>query len=116
MRKGYRKIMIMTMLLLIASILSVLGVQIPQASAEVPAANLTSVNIDGDPPFLDAEAEFIMYPDGLVVMSGGLEYTNLVPPYTGPAIDGVVGFTKSDELTLASADFKVILPPELATQ
>jgi len=109
-------ITVMTMLLLISSTLSVLGLQIPQASAEVPATSLTNVKIDGDSPSLNAEAKFIVYPDGWVVMSGELEYTNLVTPYTGLEVDGVVEFTKSDELTLASADFKATLPPELARE
>lgn len=116
MRKGYRIITIMAVLLLIASVLSVLGVQIAQAGAKVSAASLSSVNIDGDPSFSDVEAKFTVYPDGWVVMSGGLEYTNLVPPYTGPEIEGVLVFMKSDELTIASADFNAIVPAELATQ
>jgi len=115
MKKCDRKIItVMTMLLMIASIQTVLGVQIPQASPEVSATSLTGVN--GDSPFLNAEAKFIVYPDGWVLMSGELEYTNLVTPYTGLEIDGVVEFTKSDELTLASTNFKATLPPEYAEE
>jgi len=116
MRKGYRIIAIMAALLLIASVLSFSWVQTAQAGAKVRAASLSSVNIDGDPSLSDMEVKFTVYPDGWVVMSGGLDYTDLVSPYTGPEIEGVLVFMKSDELTIASADFSAIVPAELATQ
>ena len=69
-----------------------------------------------DAPFTDAEVKFIVYPDGQVAIQGALNQTNMVPEYTGPTIYGGVNFTESDGLTMASAGFTFILPPEIASE
>jgi len=69
-----------------------------------------------DSPFTDTEAIFVVYPDGRVVMGGVLDYTDMVPPYTEPPMYGVASVEKSGILTLVSADFTLIVPPEEASQ
>ena len=69
-----------------------------------------------DSPFADIEAIFVVYPDGRVVMGGALNYTHMEPPYTEPPMYGVAEITKSDTLTLVSANFTLIVPPEEASQ
>jgi len=69
-----------------------------------------------DSPFADIEALFVVYPDGRVVMGGALNYTNMEPLYTEPPMYGVASIEKSGALTLVSADFTLIVPPEEASQ
>jgi hypothetical protein len=69
-----------------------------------------------DSPFADIEAIFVVYPDGRVVMEGALDYTDMEPPYTEPPMYGVASVEKSGILTLVSADFTLIVPPEEASQ
>ncbi len=69
-----------------------------------------------DSPFTDIEAIFVVYPDGRVVMGGALNYTHMEPPNTGPSMYGVAGIKKSGTLTLISANFSLIVPPEEASQ
>jgi len=69
-----------------------------------------------DAPFTDAEVKFIVYPDGQVAIQGALNQTNIIPEYTGPTIYGGVNFTESGGLTMASAGFTFILPPEIASE
>jgi hypothetical protein len=69
-----------------------------------------------DSPFKDIEANFVVYPDGRVVMEGSLNYTDMEPPYTEPPMYGVASIKKSDTLTLVSANFTLIVPPEEASQ
>ncbi len=69
-----------------------------------------------DSPFADIEAIFVVYPDGRVVMGGALNYTHMEPPNTGPSMYGVAGIKKSGTLTLISANFTLIVPPEEASQ
>jgi len=64
----------------------------------------------------DVEASFIVYPDGRVVIAVALNSTGVTFPYTMPETNGFLGFTKSNDLTVASADFTFIVPPEEATQ
>jgi hypothetical protein len=69
-----------------------------------------------DSPFADIEAIFVVYPDGRVVMGGALNYTHMEPPYIEPPMYGVAEIKKSDTLTLVSANFTLIIPPEEASQ
>ncbi|MDH5783934.1 MAG: hypothetical protein OEZ35_09810, partial [Candidatus Bathyarchaeota archaeon] len=69
-----------------------------------------------DSPSTDIEAIFVVYPDGRVVMEGALDYTDMVPPYTEPPMYGVASVEKSGILTLVSANFTLIVPPEEASQ
>jgi len=69
-----------------------------------------------DSPFTDIEAIFVVYPDGRVVMEGTLDYTDMEPPYTEPPMYGVASVEKSGILTLVSANFTLIVPPEEASQ
>jgi len=69
-----------------------------------------------DSPFSDMEAIFVVYPDGRVVMGAALNYTNMEPPYTEPPMYGIAEIRKSDTLTLVSANFTLIIPPEEASQ
>jgi len=69
-----------------------------------------------DSPFTDAEAIFVVYPDGRVVMGGALNYTHMEPPNTGLSMYGVAGIKKSGTLTLVSANFTFIIPPEEASK
>jgi len=69
-----------------------------------------------DAPFNDMEARFTVYPDGRVLLGGALNYTYPVPQYMGPEIQSVVGFTKSDDLALASANCTFIIPPDYRSQ
>jgi len=64
----------------------------------------------------DVEASFIVYPDGRVVMAVALNSTGVTFPYTMPETHGFLGFTKNNDLTVASADFTFVVPPEEATQ
>jgi len=69
-----------------------------------------------DSPFRDIEAIFVVYPDGRVVMAGALNYTDMESPNTGLLMHGVAGIEKSDTVTVASANFTFIVPPEQASQ
>jgi len=69
-----------------------------------------------DSPFADIEAIFVVYPDGQVVMRGSLNYTHMEPPNTGLSVYGVARIEKSGALTLVSADFSLLVPPEEASQ
>jgi hypothetical protein len=69
-----------------------------------------------DSPLADIEAIFVVHPDGRVVMGGALNYTNMEPRNTGPSMHGVAEIEKSDALTLVSADFTLMIPPEEASQ
>ena len=69
-----------------------------------------------DSPLADIEAIFVVHPDGRVVMRGALNYTNMEPLNTGPSMYGVAEIEKSDALTLVSADFTLMIPPEEASR
>ncbi len=69
-----------------------------------------------DSPFADIEAIFVVYPDGQVVMQGALNYTHMEPPYPEPPMYVVAEIKKSDTVTLVSANFTLIIPPEEASQ
>jgi len=71
---------------------------------------------DFDSPFKDIEAIFVVYPDGRVVMGGTLNYTHMDPSNTEPPMYGVASIKKSDTVTLISANFTLIVPPEEASQ
>ena len=100
-----RKKLLMFMLtsLLIISVMSIFGVQIFQVDAQ-------------GSPFTDVEVTFIVYPDGRVVMSGALNYTDVDLQYTGPATEGVMAFSKSDGLTSVSTNCTFTIPPEVLSE
>ena len=65
-----------------------------------------------DSPFADAEVTFIVDPDGRVVMAGALNYTDIPTRYTGPVTQGIIAFSKSDNLTSVSTSCTFTIPPE----
>jgi len=95
--------MILMIFLLILSVTSIFGVQIFQVNAQ--GSSLT-----------DAEVRFIVYPDGRVVISGALNYTDINMNYTGPVTQGVIAFSKSDDLTSVSTNCTFTIPPEALSE
>jgi len=95
--------MFIMMSLLNLSVMSTFGVQIFQVSAQ-------------DSSSTDAEMRFIVYPDGRVGVAGVLNYTDIDLQYTGPVTQGVMAFSKSDELTSASMNCTFTIPPEVLSE
>lgn len=69
-----------------------------------------------DSPFKDAEATFIVYPNGTVTLAGALDYTDIVPLNTGPTIEGTMGITKDGGLVVASAEYNMGIPTKEASE
>lgn len=104
--KRNSKIMMITLIsVLTLSILSIFTAQTSHVNAELFPTSSE-----------DVEASFVVYPDGRVVIAVALNSTGVTFPYTMPKTHGFLGFTKSNDLTVASADFTFIVPPEEATQ
>ncbi len=97
--------MITLMSVLTLSILSIFMAQTSHVNAELYPTSSE-----------DVEASFIVYPDGRVVIAVALDSTGVTFPYTMPETHGFLGFTKSNDLTVASADFMFVVPPEEAAQ
>jgi hypothetical protein len=72
--------------------------------------------LEFDSPFKDVEAEFIVYPDGHVVMGGMLNYTHMEPPNLNLSMYGDATIEKIDTATDLLANFTFIVPPEEASQ
>lgn len=69
-----------------------------------------------DSPFRDAEAKFIVYPNGTVMLTGALDYDDIVPLNTGPTIQGAIGITQDGSIIVASADYVMELPTKEASE
>ncbi len=75
-----------------------------------------------DPPFTDVEAKFVVYPDGGVVIGGGLNSTPTTSPFgsmpssKGLVIQGDASLTRTELLTAISRNTTVLLPPEYASK
>jgi len=75
-----------------------------------------------DPPFTDVEAKFVVYPDGRVVIGGGLNSTPTMSPFAGmPSLKDLVmqgdaSLTRTGLLTAISQNNTVLLPPEYASK
>ncbi len=67
-------------------------------------------------PFKDVEADFVVYPDGRVVMAGMLNYTHMEPPNLNIDMFGAATVEKSDTASEVQADITFIVPLEEASQ
>lgn len=71
-----------------------------------------------DPPFTDVEAKFVVYPDGRVVIGGGLNSTPTMSPFAGITsfkglvMQGDASLTRTGLSTVISQNNTVLLPPE----
>lgn len=104
-KRNSKIIMITLISVLTLSILSIFTAQISHVNAEAYPASSE-----------DVEASFIVYPDGHVAIAVALNSTGVTFPYTMPETHGFLGFTKNNDLTVASADFTFVVPPEEAAQ
>lgn len=106
------KIVIITTLL-IFSISSIFWAQILRVTAGVPEEHtINRVNVS----FKDAEAKFVVYPNGKVMMAGALNCTNVTPQYIGPATRGNVRINKSGDFTFAFMNCTFIIPSEFTSE
>jgi len=75
-----------------------------------------------DPPVTDVEAKFVVYPDGRVVIGGGLNLTPATSPLVGRLSlkdlvkHGDVSLTRTGLRTMISQNDTVLLPPEYASE
>lgn len=75
-----------------------------------------------DPPFTDVEAKFIVYPDGRVVIGGGLNFPPTMAPFVGMSslkglvMQGGASLTRTGLRTVISRNNTVLLPPEYASK
>lgn len=67
-------------------------------------------------PFRDAEAKFIVYPNGTVTLAGRLDYANMVPLNTGPSMQGAIRITEDGSLVIASVDSSMEIPVKEASE
>jgi hypothetical protein len=69
-----------------------------------------------DFPFKDIGADFVIYPDGRVVMAGMLNYTHVEPPNVNLSLYGAATVEKSDTATEVLANLTFLVPLEEASQ
>jgi len=75
-----------------------------------------------DPPFTDVEAKFVVYPDGRVVISGGLNSTSTMSPFAGMSslkglvMQGDASLTTTGPRTVISRNNTILFPPEYASK
>jgi hypothetical protein len=75
-----------------------------------------------DPPFTDAATKFVVYPDGRVVIDGGLNSTPTMSPFAGITslkdlvMQGDASLTRTGLRTVISQNNTVLLPPEHASE
>ena len=87
---------------------------------EIPLSKRYSYT-EFDPPFTDVEAKFVVYPDGRVMIGGGVNSTPTMSPFVGmPSLRGLVmegdaSLSRTGLLTVISQNNTVLLPPEYAS-
>jgi hypothetical protein len=69
-----------------------------------------------DAPFKDMEARLTIDPDGQVHLAGALNYTHMEPPNKMLGTRGNARITKNGNLTSASANYTLTVPPEIASE
>ena len=81
----------------------------------IPLITLQPPTMGNPDHYMEAEAKFVVYPDGTVGLGGKYNYTS-TSPNTGPNIQLNVAVAKENDLHVVSTNTTLTLPPEEASQ